>query len=271
MNVDVYQFESAPAFLKQVLKEEKRRRMSLRSFSKKAGIKSPATLSLIVSGQRIITPEMEERLSDVLQLHGRRRKYFGTLCRLTQAQKSEDSFEVKEELFRQRSIAIVEPIKVAHYRFLTHWYYVALYVLIGLPEFDPNPELLARKIGNGVTAREIDKALKDLETLGMLIREDGKFRQGMGHVVKTSEDVRNLAIQTFHRQMALLAIRSLNRPVEDRELTSLTVAVAPEQMPSIKEKIRKFREELDQFIESGKRRKRVYQMNIQFFPLTNKD
>lgn len=268
MQMDVYQFESAPALLKEVLRENKRRRLSLRGFSRMAGIGSPATLSLIVRGRRAITTDMSDKLSDALRLQGRKRTYFLSLCRLSQARNAEESLRLKEEILRQRSVAKTEPLQVAHYHFITQWYYVVLYVLIGLPEFDPSPEMLARKIGNGLTARDVEKALKDLELLGMLVKKDGVYSQGMGHVVKTSEDVKSLAIQNFHRQMSLLAIRSLERTVEDREMSGLTVAVAPEQMPQVKEKIRKFREELDQFIEQGKNRKRVYQLNIQFFPLT---
>lgn len=268
MNYDIYQYESAPRFLKAVLDSQKQRNLSLRGFSQRAGIKSPATLSLILRGKRAITSDMGHRLSDALNLQGRRKSYFLSLCRLTTLEGREESVRLQEELLQLRAVASTEPLQMAQYRFLSNWSYVTLYVLVGLSDFTPDTELLARKLGNGITAREVANALDDLMQLGLLVKDGDRYRQGLGSVIKTSEDVASLAIQSFHRQMGALALKALNGPVAEREFTGTTVAVAPEQLPEVKEQIRKFRENLDQFIERGKNRKRVYQLNVQFFPIT---
>jgi len=266
-DIDIFGFTSPREYLARAL--HARERETLRGFSQRAGLKGPATLSLILNGRRSITPGVADRLATALKLSGRRKTYFFTLCRLTQ--KHENSGLLQDEILRQQSLARIEPLQAAQNRFLTHWYYVAIYVLVATPDFVENAELIARKLGNGITARQVENALLDLKALGMLRHENGTLSQAMGNFVKTSEEIKSLAIQSFHRQMLQLAARSLEKPVADREFSGLTVAISEEQLPAVKERIREFRESLDRFIEQGPQKKgRVYQFNVQLFPLTQK-
>ncbi|MBF0301033.1 MAG: TIGR02147 family protein, partial [Oligoflexia bacterium] len=74
---DVFNFDSCREYLKQVLLSKKKLNpyLGIRNFTKKAGIKSPSTISMIINGKRNLTINMAEKIADILHLTGKRRLY----------------------------------------------------------------------------------------------------------------------------------------------------------------------------------------------------
>ena len=59
-------------------------------------------------------------------------------------------------------------------------------------------------------------------------------------------------------------------PIEERSITSMTMAIDPEKLPAAKKMIREFNQTLCQFLENGKR-KRVYNLGVALYPIQKKE
>jgi uncharacterized protein (TIGR02147 family) len=66
-----------------------------------------------------------------------------------------------------------------------------------------------------------------------------------------------------------LAVQSLNRhPPEERNISTVTVTIAEKKLDQINQIIAQFRESLLKVARDETEPDKVYQLNIQFFPLT---
>jgi uncharacterized protein (TIGR02147 family) len=269
-DVDIFSCESAADYLRQILKSRaaSRSSLSLRSFAKRAGIQSPATLTLILQNKRSVSEAVAEQVSRALKLSGYRRRYWSTLAQLSRCAFVEERLNLREELLYLRAFSLAKQLELRQYRILSQWHYCVLYVLAEFPEFRLDFQWLAKGLGRGITPKDVELAVTDLLEHGLLRREGDRVVQGSGAVVKTAEDVKDLSIRQLHRRMLHLAAQSLELPLDEREVTGLTVALSPSSLPVLKEKIRIFREEIDQFLTKAGGREEVYQLNLQLFPLT---
>jgi uncharacterized protein (TIGR02147 family) len=89
-----------------------------------------------------------------------------------------------------------------------------------------------------------------------------------GNHFANSAGVPSDAVKVYHRQLLERAKSALVfQNVEQRDFSSITVAIDPEDLPKAKEMIRAFRTELDETLSNGKRKKNVYNFSIQLFRL----
>ena len=268
--IEIFDYSDHREYLREVLKPFRGARsgMSIRGIARRAGIKSSATLTLIIKGDRVLTPQIALKLGKVLKLSGRRLRYFRALSKLSSSQSVEEQTQVKEELLRIKSFSQVAQLELKQYRFWSHWYYVGLYVLLGLEDWTWETKGLAKRMGSGVTPGQIDTALKDMVELDLVEIQNKRVVQKKGPILKSTEDVKNFALQRFHKETLDLAKESLSLPVEWREITCLTTSIPLRALPDIKEKVRRFREDLDQYIGGLKNHDEVFQFNFHLFPLT---
>jgi uncharacterized protein (TIGR02147 family) len=120
----------------------------------------------------------------------------------------------------------------------------------------------------GLSATEVRAAVERLIRLGLLTRRGGKLVSS-GRCT-TTQDVPSAALKRFHRQGLERAIDALEGvEIEDRDITSITMAVDHRKVPAAKAQIRKFRRQLAKSLESGERDE-VYQLSIQLVPITRK-
>lgn len=270
-SIDVLGFRDARTFLQQVVgRTQGVKGISLRALARKAGFSSPSLLSMVMNGQRRLTTAAAERVADALALQGRRRRYFLTLALLDRARSQAQRMEAQDQLFALRGRAEEHLLESRQYRFLSTWYYPALYVLAGMADCPNDAEALARRLRWRVTAEEVRRALADLEELNLISVSADKVVQTSG-AVSTAEDVVSPAVYHYHKRMLALASRALDLPLGEREFNGLTIGVPPEQMPVVKERIRAFRKELNEYLSQFQGSSEVYQLNMQLFPVTQSE
>jgi uncharacterized protein (TIGR02147 family) len=256
-------------FLQAVLKRKRSqaKHSGVRAISRSAGFASPATLSMILNGKRNLTPAVAEKLSKALKLSSRERKYLFALMEKARA-KSETAVRLLEEqLFKIRNGQDLQSLEWKQYRFLSVWYYPALYVMVGQRTFREDLLWLARRLGRGVGPEDVETALDDMLALGLLRMDEGRFQQALG-AIDTDKDINNLSTHKYHQKMIQLALEALDKPVEQRGMNGLTFSITKDKVSEIKAKIREFRRELNETYSQTSDGELVYQLNVQFFPLT---
>src|SRR5690606_29343754 len=82
-----------------------------------------------------------------------------------------------------------------------HWYILPVRELVLLKDFNERPVHIAKMMKNKITQKEAEFAIQTLLKLEMLKRdENGKLYQTHS-IVRYSQEVVNLTIREFHRQM----------------------------------------------------------------------
>ena len=85
--------------------------------------------------------------------------------------------------------------------------------------------------------------------------------------LNTSDDIASEAIQRFHEAMLENAKQSIRQvPVEERQVSGITLSLSKEDLPEAKKLIQEFEEKFAKLLDS-KNADTVYQLHTTFFPL----
>src|SRR5262249_27217844 len=101
-----------------------------------------------------------------------------------------------------------------------------------------------------------------------LIETDGTGWISTGRHLETPTDVVSSALKRAHRHDLRRSIDALDDvPIDERDITSMTMAIDLRRLPEAKKKIRAFRKELAALLEGGEASE-VYNLNIQLIPIS---
>jgi len=216
---------------------------SLRAFSNRLGIQVSA-LSEILNGKRVISKKMGHRILSGLGL----------------------SPIESENILTGTSEGDESNLSLDYFKAISDWYYFAILSLAEIPNFEADPAWVAKRLN--ISNREAKIAIDRLIKLGMLVEnEDGSY-EASGIQYKTPTDILNASLKNHTVQTLELATDSvINDPVEERDFSTITMAIDPENLGEAKKMIKSFRKRLSKKLESGNK-KEVYKLAIQLFPLS---
>ncbi|HEY5960639.1 MAG TPA: TIGR02147 family protein, partial [Polyangiaceae bacterium] len=167
--VNVFDFLDYRAYLRAYYERAKRRPagFSFRTFSKRAGLKSPNFFKLVIDGDRNLGKEMVPRFADALGLEGETREFFSDLVAFEQAGDSSEKNRAFERIAASRRFRSARRIDGMLHEYLSHWYHPAIRELVVSPEFQADPEWLAKQLRPTITPRQAAHSLKLLIELGL--------------------------------------------------------------------------------------------------------
>lgn len=246
------------------------RGFSYRAFSRKAGLRSPNFLKLVIDGDRNLGARSAAQFAKALELSTRESEFFRELVAFNQAATAADKNEHFERLGKHRRHRRVRKLERDMFEYLSHWYYPAIRELVTCDGFQDDPGWIAQQLRPSITQAQAQKAIDALLKLGLLVRDDaGRLSQGEP-LISTGPEVRSLAIRNFHRQMIGQAVAALESiPLEEREISGVTVAISAESFQTFKQKIHALRAELLELSSKETGPTRVVQFNFQAFPLAS--
>ena len=125
----------------------------------------------------------------------------------------------------------------------------------------PKAERLALPLG------KVQQSLDLLLDLGFIKRKGNSIARSVASLATTT-DIPSEALVQAHVSDMHKAIEVLKRtPIDRRDYSAITMAINPHKMEEAKSLIKKFRRKLSMLVEEGDMTE-VYNLNIQFFPLT---
>ena len=216
-------------------------------------------------------PATIERVANAMGLVGTDLQYFRALVNFNQEKDSSKKKEVFKEL---RAIAKENEMTLVgedQYDYYESWINPALRELVPqVPE--ATPAQVADMLAFDTQAAEVKKALKLLEKVGLLRKApDGHFEQSSKAITTGNIEVTSLSVREMHRQMGELAVRSLDEvPVNERDISGLTVGISEDAYGRITKEIEDFRRRVASIVLQDTDEDRVYRLNVQLFPLTKK-
>jgi uncharacterized protein (TIGR02147 family) len=246
------------------------RAFSFRAFSRRAGLKSPNYLKLVMDGDRNLTPPMAIRFASACGLEGDAASYFVDLVAFNQAGTSAERNASYDRLKSHRRYRSVHRLELAHADYHATWYLPAIRELATRKDFQADPAWIARRLRPRITEAEAERALRVLRELSLLVEgEDGRLVQADA-LVSTGPETRGLHIGNYHRTMMGRAAASIDEfPPQQRDISSLTLCLGPDRLAELKARIQRFRRELLEMSLEDPDPREVIQINFQLFPLTD--
>ncbi len=231
---------------------------SLRSFSSLLKLDA-STVSQILSGKRQISAKIILHLTEILEVDPTTKN---ALIKFANKKVKSNQVEAEnsDDIFRQLTLDTCALI--------SDWYHYAILELTFVKDVKNDLRWIAKTIG--ITAAEANIAIDRLKRLGLLKEDNKKLVKTENFITNFKDGVTSKALKDLQRSILTMALDAIdNTPQEEKDITSMTFAIDEKKIPEAREKIKKFRREMSQFLESGTQT-RVYHLGIQLYPIKNK-
>jgi transcriptional regulator with XRE-family HTH domain len=233
-----------------VLRCKKNAAYSLRSFAKAIDV-SPSFLSKILNGKRRITPSVAHDLMINLNLN------------------SDDFDQVLEKRETAKSETHFNALEFEYFKVISDWYHYAIIELTLIEGFSSSPEWISERLG--ITTNQTKSAIDRLIALGLLKKNGNILSPSSNGNTTTKNNFTAMAFKKMQNDLLEKAIYSLwNEELENRDHTSICMAISTDDLPEVKKRLTQFRRELCNFLERPKKKKpnRVFNLNLAFFALS---
>ncbi len=271
---NIYEYYNYRQYLRDYYDTRKQidRKFSYRFFAQVAGYNSSGLYKNIVEGINNLTPTYIPKFQKALKLTAPQLLYFNLIINYTHETNADD----RDCIFKQMMLlqpANTKQLKRNQMKFFSKWHHVAIHQALSVIDFTDNFTELARFINPPIKTLEARQSIDLLQKLELIKKDDALFWRPAETSMVGSKEVGVTAIHEYQNLMmdqAKLA-QSLF-PREERHIITQTVAATDKALTRIKEKINSVQEEIITIVQeevSDSRKERVYQLNIQYFPLSN--
>ncbi len=238
---------------------------SLRRMNEKAGFKGAGFLSMVLSKKRNLSESAARRLSEAMDLTTSEQEFFIKLAAFNQSLDFSEKDRLYKELLQFKKFKTTRKMELAQYEFFNHWYYSAIFEILA----DPLPDRLIAKIADGLEVSETQarECLEHLEQLGLARHEQRQWVRTES-IIQGASDLKHIHLRIYHREMIQKALTAVDQmtPAE-RELSGVTIALSQEKFDEVRKLVFKFQEDINAVYSSDPHPDKVYQLNIQLFPL----
>jgi uncharacterized protein (TIGR02147 family) len=213
--------------------ESDRDGFSMRSLARLAKV-SVGYLPMVLAGHRSLSKTMLDRIAPHLGLKANELVQLENLREVAEAASHQSKAVALEKLQNSKSYRALNPQEFATYRYLSHWYIVAIRELATLEGFKLEAKWIQERLREKVPLAEIENAIQFLSLNGFIRSENGRTAledkniQCMGGVFK-------LALGSFHKQMLALASDAIDSvPSDERYLLGHTLVISADDLPKVK-------------------------------------
>lgn len=245
-------------------------------FSAAANIKSPNYLKMIIEGKRNLSDDMIGKFGKALGFMKEQTEEFRLLVQFTQATDPAERNMYLKKLSEHRVAGKLKSGEIDRktWEKVPNWVTWIIYAMVDQEGVSFDTVALKNLLRGKASEDEIENALATLLNSGELRRDEatGELKKGRS-LIESPEDIPVALVRKLQSQLMYLGLESLyqDQPT-DREFGSLTMSLTKAEFEEIKFKLRQMRKSLhkDNSIARMKEKgERVYQLNIQLFPVTN--
>lgn len=249
-------------------KKSLRAGFSFRRFSQMVGVRSPNYLQLVIQGKRNLSHEMATKVAKTLGLHGPEKRYFVALVGLENSSSEEQKVEAQNEILRSIKGLVAKEIPKAKLQVLTEWYHLVVRELVVLPDFEPSGVWISERMRGLISPEAGERSLQYLVRTGFLKLESGRLSQSEP-VVDTGNAFDEIVGLKYHAN-TLQAWASFLPDTEKslREFGVLNIPITSAKIPELKERMRKFQDEIIGWLQDEKEPDRIVQLGTYLLPTT---
>lgn len=246
-------------------------------FSAAADIRSPNYLKLVMEGQRNLSEQMAQKFARAMRMNRVQSQEFCMLVRYGQERDPQERAKHLRALAEFRFQNQIETGKIdpKTTELVPNWLTYVLFQMVDQDGVEFKPERLREMIRTQTHIEEVRRAFNRLMDSGLLSRnaDDGKVFKSK-ELVDDAQTVPSELVKKIQSELIYLGMESLfNDAPTDREFGAMTAAMTEEEFNRFKFELRQFRKKWQKEIAVNRKStkgERVYQLNIQLFPLTTK-
>ncbi len=265
---DVFQFLNYREFMKAMIEHLRAEgNYSARTFAKRAGLGSPSYTKMIIDGKRSMSQDVAKRIALSFGLRKRETEFFEKLVMFNQTSSSEVRESLYEDILLEQRGSVPESLDSALYDFFSNAYAAPFMEALPHLRWPRDADRVAKELG--VSPAELERALDNLQTIGLIEKKDGKWKKTK-EILETRTETQSLLVRKYHRENLKLAQKKLDELEDaDRDNQGLTIALTEEQFQELKKIIFSFVSKLNERLISKKNPKAVYQINTQVYPIVS--
>jgi uncharacterized protein (TIGR02147 family) len=249
-------------------RKKKQPNFSYRFIAAKAGFRSPGFFPQILQGKTNVSIRTALSLASVFKMKAQEIEYFENLVHFNQARNQAD----KQHYFR-KCVALkkskLKALNERQYEFFTKWYYAAVRELLGVIPFRNDYKELASSLVPAISVPEAREAVKLLERLNLIRRNADGIYERLDANITTGDVWQSTAITGF--QLATLDLARRSYDLTEKELrahSTLTLCISKGEFQWIKGELGSLRKRILEMAKNAPHPDRVYQLNINLFPLS---
>jgi transcriptional regulator with XRE-family HTH domain len=160
-------------------------------------------------------------------------------------------------------------VNVDQFKIIADWYHYAILELTHTQDFKPDTRWVASTLH--ITHGEALGAIERLKRLNLLtITEDGSWVCVQSNTT-TVHPGTNVALKHMQKDILKQAHDALDEvSIEERDQSSITMAIDTTRIPEAKNMIKRFRRELMEYLEGGESKDAVFQLSVSLFPISHR-
>ena len=228
---------------------------SLRSFSAFLDMEA-SNISQIISGKRVASTKVITRICEKLSVSPNQLNLF----------LSEIESRKKKKLDIPESDKKFKILAEDTFAYISTWYHAAIMELTFVGTLENNPKLIAKVLS--LTVTEVKMAIERMIRLDLLKVENNVLIKTNQFITNFTPGFTSSANKEFQRQIIKKSLDAIDNVVaEEKDITSMTMAIDVDRLPEAKKIIAKFRRDLSNYLEDGEQT-RVYNFAIQLYPIS---
>lgn len=249
-------------------KKNLRAGFSFRRFSQMVGVSSPNYLQLVMHGKRNLSDETAARVAKALGLLGPEKRYFIALVARENAKSEDQRLQAQNEILRSVKDLVSKEIPRAKVHVLTEWYHLVVRELVLLRDFEPSGDWISQRMRGWISPAEAERSISFLLKSGFLQNHGGRFVQS-DPVLDTGNAFDEAIGLKFHSSTLSAWSKAIYESDKClREFGVLNIPIAAGKIPELKERMRKFQDEILGWVQDENDPDRIVQLGVYLIPTT---
>jgi uncharacterized protein (TIGR02147 family) len=269
--MDVYDYSDYRQLLRDLYLERKERdpKFSYRFIALHAGFKSAGFFTQILQGKSNVSMSTALSLAEVFRLKGLEMDYFENLVQFNQAGNQADKQHYFQKIVSLKRGKKAKTLDEGQYELFTKWYYLAVRELLSFTLFRDEYKELAESLVPRISSAEAKEAIQVLSKLGLIKQNEKGFWEREDAALTTGDIWRSVAITQFQISTLDLARRSYDLVAgKHRNHSTLTLSISEAEFKGIKDELAGLRQRILELAKGADLPDRVYQLTINFFPMS---
>ena len=208
---------------------------------------------------------------DILALSGRQAEYFELLYSAAVTKDKGKREELMAKALSLRDVHLHD-LKQAELKLLENWWIPAVRAYLELNGGVVNLKQIAKDICPPITEEQAKEAIDTLLEVGLIKKmASGKLALTDAHLTVGGPE-KAKAVRHFQKEVLRLAAESLeNTPVEERNVSTLTLSVDQVCFDDLGDMLKEFRRLIQKRVDGAKNPDRVMQLSMAFYPVAQKN
>lgn len=240
---------------------------SNRWMAQKMLINSASWFTNVRTGKSGLSKSTANKLSGILKHSDIESRYFETMVSFNQAKTLEERNHYFNELTVLRAVNSSRKVQADEYEYFSTWYHPVIRAIVEQIRFKDDFTKLASLLRPPITPTQAKKSIELMENIGLIKKDSEGYYFVTNAAITTGEHEKALAIINYQQETMRLAQEAIDRfKKSERDISTLTIGIAHEDVEKIKAILAEARRNIIQLAVADKRSDSVYQVNMQFFP-----